>query len=102
MNFERHSAPTRHSAAVAGILTATYVVLASLLALMLDNVDGLLREGVGGAAWMWFEATVAVLVFAMTLCVVFLAMQPKTTQELPFKVSYLKFIRCFKRNYYFV
>ncbi len=79
-NADRAAKPTRLSTRVATLLTLSYSLMATLLAIIVDNIDYF------SAFEYAVETTVAILVFCMTLCLGFLSLQPRTSQVLPFRV----------------
>jgi len=84
-NADRESAPTDSSSRLAASITLAYSVLAAILALLLDNTSS-------SSGTAFTAALASFLAFLMTICLVLLALQPVTTQSMPFKVPFVPFL----------
>ena len=81
-NGDKAQTPSAFSSAIATVLTVIYSIISVFLALVLNHVDSLLS----GSFFIVWELVIGMLVFCMTLCLMFLSLQPKSTQNLSFKV----------------
>lgn len=82
-NADKYLTPTETSSKVSTILTMVFTVFATVLALILDNVDFAGPNRI----WVVFnEVLLAITVFGMTFCLLLLCLQPKTSQTMAFKV----------------